>query len=171
MFIGWFVKPLGTNTFSDAITQGSAQPYICLFKSGVLESPVGLEMSSGESVTSWTSTIHHGRNPIIIPCIFSFKVWGNQERKRPSQWGQFGIHCRSESKQLLPCILQITVMTDEQHRKLSRWTLKTPPVMVSEVPESCFGPPAKQCVGVEVWGKREELYELLGTWTLALPYI
>lgn len=62
--------------------------------------------------------------------------------KGPSQWGQFGIHSRSESKQLLQCIFQITVMTDAQHRKLSRWAHKTPPVMVGQVPESCFGPPA-----------------------------
>lgn len=58
--------------------------------------------------------------------------------KGPSQWGQFGIHSRSEFNWLLPCILQITVMTDEQHRKLLHWAHKTPPVMVGQVPESCL---------------------------------
>lgn len=85
--------------------------------------------------------------------------------KGPSQWGQFGIHSRSESKQLLPCILQITVMTDAQHFMLGSqdshsYGWPSPRVLLWS---SCL----TSMFGVEVWGKREELYEVPGSCTLA----
>lgn len=122
---------------------------ICLFKSGVLEPPVGLEVSSGESVTSWASTIHHGRlqncieNPYGNSLYFSpLKYEETKRRNYPVNRVSLGLTPDLNPSSCYNVSFRSLLMTDEQHRTLSHWAHKTPPVMVGQVLESCLGPPA-----------------------------